>query len=292
MDNDAPETVTVHEAKVACDGGVGALGHPKVYLTLGSDGVAECPYCDRRFVLAPGPNPSGAHPSGGDHQAATASAGGVRVLSVNVGMPADLVDRRGRVLKSGIAKMPVEGPVHISNSGLEGDGQADPVAHGGPHRAVYAYPAAHYRFWTEEEGRDDLAFGTLGENLTFEGDDERSMMVGDRFRVGTAHLEVTYARIPCVKLGIRLGDPTFPDRFLASRRTGFFFRVLEEGEVSAGDEAVQTAHGPGRFTVREALELLYGPDPDRERLSELGKVEAMPEQWRERAQRIAQGERV
>ena len=183
------------------------------------------------------------------------------------------------------------GAVRIAVNGLDGDGQADPAAHGAPHRAVYAYPAAHYRSWMEEEGRDDLAFGMLGENLTIEGDDERSVSIGDRFRIGTAHLEVTYGRIPCVKLGIRMGDPTFPARFLASRRTGFFLRVLEEGKVSAGDAATQTAHGPKRFSVREALELLYGSGPDRERLRELATVDALPDQWREGAVRLTNGGR-
>ena len=211
----------------------------------------------------------------------------MRVLSVTVGLPRELRDRRGRIVRSGIVKKPVEGKVIVTKKGLDGDGQADSGGHVGPHRAVYAYPVGHYRSWMEEEGREDLGFGSVGENLTVEGADERSVLIGDRFRIGTALLEVTYGRIPCVKLGMRLGDPTFPDRFLASRRTGFFFRVLEEGELAAGDQATQTAHGPGRFSIREALELLYGTgnaDPDR--LAELCKVEALPATWRERAERI------
>ena len=204
-------------------------------------------------------------------------------------MPADFGERYDRSLKSGIVKTPAEDPIHITMNGLDGDGQADLVAHGGSHRAVYAYSAANYRYWMEEEGHDEITFGMLGENLTIEGCDERSVSIGDRLRIGTAYLEVTYGRIPCVTLGIRMGDQTFPDRFLASRRTGFFLRVLEEGEVSAGDEVIQTVYGPKRFSVRDALELLYGSDPDRERLAALGTTEALPESWRERARRMAKG---
>ena len=211
----------------------------------------------------------------------------MRVLSVNVGLPTDFGERHGKILRSGIVKTPVEGPVHITMNGLDGDGQADLVAHGGPHRAVYAYSAAHYRYWMEKRGHDEMAFGMLGENLTIEGCDERSVSIGDQLHIGTAHLEVTYGRIPCVTLGVRMGSQAFPDRFLASRRTGFFLRVIEEGEISAGDEVIQTERGPKSFSVRDALELLYGLDPDRERLAELGTLEALPESWRERARRMA-----
>ena len=209
----------------------------------------------------------------------------MHVLSVNIGLPRDMADRRGKVRRTGIVKTPAEGPVRITASGLDGDGQADLAVHGGADRAIYVYPAAHYRAWAEEKGRGEFEFGMFGENLTVEGVDERSVHIGDRFRLGGARLEVSLPRVPCVKLGIRFGDPTFPKRFLASRRTGFFFRVLEEGVAVAGDAFEFDSHGPGEFTVREILELFYGPRPERSRLAEAAHLEALPRAWREDAMR-------
>ena len=153
---------------------------------------------------------------------------------------------------------------------------------------MYAYPAAHYRTWAEEESRSDFEFGMFGENLTLEGVDERSAHIGDRFRLGDARLEVSHPCKPCVRLGIRFADPTFPNRFLASRRTGFFFRVLEEGMAVAGDTFDCESHGPGQFTVRETLELFYGTNPEfdgtnpeRSRLAEAAHLEALPYAWRQ-----------
>ena len=125
----------------------------------------------------------------------------------------------------------------------------------------------------------------FGENLTLEGLDERSVQIGDRFRLGDARLEVSHPRIPCVKLGIRFSAPTLPSRFLANRRTGFFLRVLEEGLAMAGDTFDCESHGPGQFTVRETLEFFYGTNPERSRLSKSVHLEALPYAWRQDAMR-------
>ena len=212
----------------------------------------------------------------------------MRVLAVRVGRPRDLSGGGGRVAQSGIVKAPVDGPVRMTRDGLEGDQRADLKVHGGRKRAVYAYPVAHYRRWAAE-GVDAAASGAFGENLTVEGADERTVHLGDRFRVGRTVVEVTHPRIPCWKLGARVGDAAFPRRFLKSRRTGFFFRVVEEGPVAAGDTLVATVRGPGAYTVRETLELLYGAVPDRDRLRGLAGIEALPKSWRRRASEVAAG---
>src|SRR2546427_4358772 len=158
----------------------------------------------------------------------------MRVVSVNASLP-KAVEWRGRKVTTAIFKEPVEGRVRIRRTGLVGDRQADPSVHGGPTKAVYAYPSEHYPFWRRELGRADLPWGSFGENLTTEGLDERTLRVGDRMRVGSVVLEVTQPRMPCYKLGIRFGRLDMTRRFLASGRSGFYLPGLEEGDVAAGD---------------------------------------------------------
>src|SRR5438093_950138 len=153
-----------------------------------------------------------------------------RVVSVNVSLP-KTVEWRGRKVTTAIFKEPVEGRIRIRRTGLVGDRQADPSVHGGPTKAVYAYPSEHYPLWRRELGRADLPWGSFGENLTTEGLDERTLRVGDRLRVGSAVLEVTQPRMPCYKLGIRFGRLDMVRRFLASGRSGFYLAVHEEGDV-------------------------------------------------------------
>lgn len=211
----------------------------------------------------------------------------MRVLAVFVGIPASLSDGRGRQALSAIVKARVNTRVRMTSGGLEGDTQGDPSVHGDATRAVYAYPAAHYGVWAEEEGRGDLAHGTFGENLIVEGGDERSIHIGDRFHVGDAVLEVTHPRFPCWKLGARMANSAFPERFLESRRTGFFLQVLKDGYVAAGDELVAAERGPGLYTVHEVLELLYGAEPRRDRVRGLEALDALPDSWRRHARRVA-----
>ena len=204
----------------------------------------------------------------------------MRVVSVNVGMPASLPGTEGAVI-SGIVKTAVPGRVAVAPTNLAGDGQADLTVHGGPDKAVYAYPHEHYARWAAELSRDDLEPGRFfGENLTTEGLDEGEVHIGDRFRVGTALLEVSQPRVPCYKLAIRMGDGAFARPFLASGRTGFYLRVVEQGDVAAGDAIEREARGEGGISVRTIAGLLSnGADP--EALDRAAALPALALGWRE-----------
>ncbi len=180
----------------------------------------------------------------------------MKLLSVNASSPADVV-HGGKTVTTGIFKEPVYRRVMLGMLNLDGDGQADLVGHGGIYKAVYAYSVENYDYWKRELGRTDLAFGQFGENFTVEGMLEDGIHVGDVFRVGGALIEVTQPRVPCYKLGIKMGLRGFEKEFLASGRVGFYLRVLEEGEVGAGDILDRIRTDPERMTVREICRLLY-----------------------------------
>ena len=182
----------------------------------------------------------------------------MRIGSVNVGMPAPLRGPGGATVPSGIVKAPVAGRIHVGRTNLAGDGQADLTVHGGPDKAVYAYPAEHYPVWARELGRDDLRPGHFGENLTIEGLLEDDVLIGDRFRMGTALLEVSQPRIPCFKLGIRMGDPGFLKPFLRSGRLGFYLRVVEEGDLAAGDAIARDGRGDPEESIASLARLFAG----------------------------------
>ena len=166
-----------------------------------------------------------------------------RVRSVNVGRPRQIAVRRGRPLMSAIGKEPVAGRVCVAGDGVEGDAQADLRVHGGPDKAVYAYAAEDAAWWAEALGRS-LAPGAFGENLTVEGVDVTGARIGERWRVGTAELEVCQPRLPCAKLGIRFGDPGMVKRFAEAGRPGAYLRIVSAGEVAAGDP-VEVVARPG-----------------------------------------------
>ena len=155
------------------------------------------------------------------------------VLSVNL---ADVrtIERRGKPVRTGIWKLPASGRVHAGHEGLAGDVQADRRVHGGPDMAVYSYAREDIDWWETELGRE-LADGTFGENLTLRGVDVTGARVGERWRVGDALLEVSAPRIPCWKLGVKMDDPRFVKRFAKALRPGAYLRVVEEGELGAGD---------------------------------------------------------
>lgn len=204
----------------------------------------------------------------------------MRLVSVNVGMPR-LLARLDRTVKTGIVKSHVEGRVRVTASGLEGDGQADRDQHGGVDMAVYAYPFEHYAYWREHLGRDDQPMGQFGENLTVEGVTEGTIRIGDVVRVGSTVLEVSQPRIPCVKLAMRMQLADFAKRFLASGRVGFYLRVLEEGEVGAGDAIEWERRAADSMTVAEVCELV-GLEP---RLADAARralaLPALSRQWRD-----------
>ncbi|MDA4123591.1 MAG: MOSC domain-containing protein [Thaumarchaeota archaeon] len=160
----------------------------------------------------------------------------MRLVSVNVGSPHNIGEIQGTAVTSGIIKSQVDGPVVVKRLNLEGDRQADLEVHGGEDKAVYAYPSEHYRFWKDRFPEMDMPWGTFGENLTTEGLLEGAVHIGDIFAIGSAVLQVTQPRFPCYKLGLRFGTQTMVKLFLESERTGFYLKVMKEGQVKAGDE--------------------------------------------------------
>ncbi|CAN5816842.1 hypothetical protein BH18ACT11_BH18ACT11_08070 [soil metagenome] len=180
----------------------------------------------------------------------------MKLLSVNISPPKEVVHGR-KTVTTGIFKAPVDGRIMLRKLNLDGDGQADLVGHGGIYKAAYAYSVENYDYWERELGRTDFAFGQFGENFTVERMLEDEIHVGDVFRVGGALVEVTQPRVPCYKLGIKMGLRGFEKKFLASGRVGFYLRVLEEGKVGAGDALHRVTTGPERMTVQEICHLLY-----------------------------------
>lgn len=202
----------------------------------------------------------------------------VRIVSVNVGRPA-VLEHDGRSVRSGIVKRPVEGRVMVRRLNLDGDGQADLTVHGGADKAVYLYPAEHYPHWEAHLGRELSPYGHFGENLTSEGVDEAAVEIGDVVRAGDALLEVSHPRVPCVKLAMRMRDPAFGKPFLASGRTGFYLRVLEEGEVGAGDALELVSPGANGFSVARIAGMLTEATPDD--LEEAAALPALAAGWRD-----------
>jgi len=198
----------------------------------------------------------------------------MKLLSVNVSLPKPVAHGEKTVV-TGIFKEPVGGPVMLRRLNLEGDGQADPQNHGGEYKAVYAYAIEHYEFWKRELGRDGFPPGQFGENFTVQGMTEDDIHIGDAFRVGSALIQVTQPRSPCYKLAVKMGLPNFPKQFLASGRVGFYLRVLEEGEVGAGDAVERVLVDPERLTVREMLRLLYAERDDRAAIERALRIQAL-----------------
>lgn len=208
------------------------------------------------------------------------SASKMRVISVNVGQPRKLlVD--GEIVETGIYKEAVKGPVAVRRLNLDGDRQADLMAHGGLDKAIYGYPAEHYEYWQEQFPEMDLPWGMFGENLTFTGLFEDTVHIGDHFQVGSAKLMVTQPRIPCYKLGIRFDREDIIRRFLVSGRTGFYFAVLEEGVVAAGDTISLLQRDEHEVTIADVVSLYREDKYNVELMRRVMAVEALPEEWRE-----------
>jgi ferredoxin-NADP reductase/MOSC domain-containing protein YiiM len=203
----------------------------------------------------------------------------MRLVSLNVGGPRD-VAWEGRTVRTAIFKTPVEGPRMVRRINIDGDDQADRLAHGGEHRAVYVYQLDSYRYWERELGRDDFVMGQFGENFTVEGLADDEVCVGDRYRIGGALFEVTQPRVTCYRLGIRRDEPAMPALLVSHHRPGFYLRVLEEGEVQAGDAIVKEADGPERLTIADVDALLYLPGRSRDMLERALRVPALSEGWK------------
>ena len=203
----------------------------------------------------------------------------MQLISIQVGMPRE-VTWRGRSVTTGIFKEPVEGPVMMRTLNLDGDAQADLSVHGGIDKAVYAYPIEHYEYWRRELPDMKLPDGMFGENLTTAGLLETEVNIGDRFRIGGAEVEVTQPRVPCYKLGIKFGRPDILKRFLVSRRSGFYFAVLREGEVRAGDKIERLEHDEDGVSIADIIRLYAFEQDDLETLRRAVRVETLPESWR------------
>jgi MOSC domain-containing protein YiiM len=210
----------------------------------------------------------------------------MQLLAISVGRPRAVRHGHRRV-RTGIFKTPVAGRVSIHTLGVEGDGQADLRVHGGVDMAVYAYPVEHYPFWEKELGRQGLAHGQFGENLTVSGLTEDAVRVGDIYRMGKALLQVSQPRIPCYKLGMRMdAGPDFPQRFLRSRRLGFYLRVLEEGEVGAGDPIELVDRDDGSVCIAEFIEVSQFNADDTAGLERALASRGLSEAWRRRLEKM------
>lgn len=209
----------------------------------------------------------------------------VKLVSVNVGLPREVMAGT-RLVRTSIFKSPVAGRVPIRNHNLAGDQQSDLSVHGGPDKAIYAYPHEHYVYWREQLGDTDLQPGQFGENLTLEGVLEREVHVGDRLRVGSAALVVTQPRMPCFKLGIRFDRPDMVKRFLDSRRSGFYLAVETEGDLGAGDTVEVVERHPAALSIPELLRMYLNEGVDPDRVRDAIAIPALPDEWRSHLQRL------
>ena len=208
----------------------------------------------------------------------------MRLLSVNVSLPKE-VHYQGKTVSTGIFKEPVGKRVMLRKLNLDGDGQADRNVHGGINKAAYAYPFEHYEVWSRELGRADFTFGQFGENFTVSGMLEDAVRIGDIFRIGSALVEVTQPRAPCFKLGIRMGMESFPKSFLSSGRTGFYMKVLEEGEVGTGDVFERAGGEEDALSVHDIWRLAVQDRQDLEGAKKALRLSSLAPEWRVRLEK-------
>ena len=202
-----------------------------------------------------------------------------RLLSVNVGLPRD-IEWNGRTVYTAIWKDPVSGRRRVGRLNLEGDGQGDLAGHGGEQRAVFVYQIESYCYWQEQLKRTAFVHGQFGENFTIEGLPDDAVCIGDRYQIGNALFEVTQPRVTCYRVGIRMSEPRMPALLTSSGRPGFYFRVLQEGTVCAGDEIVKAGEAEERMTVAEINALLYSSNHPRDRLERALRIETLSPGWR------------
>jgi ferredoxin-NADP reductase/MOSC domain-containing protein YiiM len=212
-----------------------------------------------------------------------------RLLSVNVGLPRD-IEWKGRTVHTAIWKDPVCGRRRVSRLNLDGDGQGDLAGHGGEQRAVFVYQIESYRYWQEQLKRTDFVHGQFGENFTIEGLPDDAVCIGDRYQIGSARFEVTQPRVTCYRVGIRMNEPRMPALLTSSGRPGFYFRVLQEGEVGDGDEIVKVGEAKELMTVAETSALLYSPNHAHDRLERALRIDALSPGWRASFEALLQSE--
>ena len=207
----------------------------------------------------------------------------MKLLSLNVGLPR-LMTWKGETFKTGIFKSAVNGRVMLRETNLDGDRQADLAVHGGRDKAVYGYASEHYGYWRKELPQEELPWGAFGENFTTEGMVETELSMGDQFRVGSAVIRVTTPRLPCFKLAGKFQSDQMIGRFLRSGYSGFYFAVVEEGEVGAGDEFKFLASETPSLTIAEFNQIYISRAPDLGLLQRAVEVKSLPESWREHYQ--------
>jgi len=212
-----------------------------------------------------------------------------RLLSVNVGLPRD-VSWEGRTVHTAVWKSAVPGRRMVRRLNVDGDGQGDLAGHGGEHRAVFVYQTDSYRYWERHLGRNDFTWGQFGENFTVDGLADDEVCIGDRYQIGRALFEVTQPRVTCYRVGIRMNEPRMPSLLVSHHRPGFYFRVLEEGEVGSGDEILKVAENPVHMTVAEADALLYLPGHSRDQLLRTLSIPALSPGWQASFKAILQEE--
>jgi MOSC domain-containing protein YiiM len=205
----------------------------------------------------------------------------MNLLSINVGLPRDVV-WNGRTVTTAIFKQPVAGAVRLTKINLDGDRQGDLKVHGAPNKTVCVYPSEHYAYWRAALPGTELPWGVFGENFSTAGLMENEVNIGDRFRIGSALVVVTQPRMPCYKLGVKFGRDDVEDIYLKSGRTGFYFSVLEEGVVAAGDTIEPVSRHPASVTVADITNLQVSDNPDLELMNRAVGVEALPSGWRDK----------
>src|SRR3954449_6167503 len=211
-----------------------------------------------------------------------------RLLSVNLGLPRD-IPWQGKTVHTAVWKAPVHGPRMVRRLNIDGDGQGDLAGHGGERRAVFVYQMESYRYWESQLGRNDFVYGQFGENFTVDGLADTEVCIGDRYRIGTALFEVTQPRVTCYRVGLRMDDPRIPALLVSHRRPGFYFRVLEAGEVCAGDAIHKLASGPEQMSVAEVDGLLYLPGHQRQLLLRALRIPALSPGWQASFQALLEG---
>jgi ferredoxin-NADP reductase/MOSC domain-containing protein YiiM/ferredoxin len=213
-----------------------------------------------------------------------------RLLSVNVGLPRD-IEWQGKTIHTAVWKTPVQGRRMTRRLNVDGDGQGDLAGHGGEHRAVFVYQIESYRYWQDELSRNDFTYGRFGENFTVEGLADTEVCIGDQYRIGDALFEVTQPRVTCYRVGIRMNEPLMAALLTSHGRPGFYFRVLEEGELGAGDEILKIKAGPERMTVAEINALLYLPGHPASGLERALRIPALSAGWRTSLEALLDRER-
>ncbi|MCH7960278.1 MAG: MOSC domain-containing protein [Candidatus Hydrogenedentes bacterium] len=204
----------------------------------------------------------------------------MKLLSVNVSQ-AKTVAYHGRQVATGIYKEAIAGRVRVGRLTIDGDRQVDFRVHGGVDKAVYAYPHEHYAVWQEELGRDDFAFGQFGENLTTQGLLEDAVHIGDRFRIGDALFEVSQPRVPCFKLAMKMEDNTIPKRLIESQRCGFYLRVIEEGEIGAGDAIDRVTEDPMGVSVQYIYNLYFNDKDNKNEIARMLDHPHLSGEWKQ-----------